>query len=166
MKNRIHLSVVLPLLLVSLSACTGSRAFREAREQEALEHWDLAVLQYSRAAELDPTNNRYRMSLARAKIKASQFHFEKGKLYRSSGRPELALVELQQAVLLDTTNQYAEIELRKAREDAARLAAERSGETPLEVIKRQARGRRAKPPLLEPASDRPISLNFPQPKPI
>ncbi|MEO8348573.1 MAG: secretin N-terminal domain-containing protein [Acidobacteriota bacterium] len=166
MKNRNRLIRAVPLLLIVLTACTGSRAFREARDHEALEHWDLAVLQYSRAAELDPTNNRYRMSFARAKIKASQFHFEKGKLYRSSGRPELALVELQQAVLLDTTNQYAEIELRKAREDAARLAAERSSETPLEGLKRRARGSRARPPLLEPASDRPISLNFPQPKPI
>jgi len=166
MRNRIRWSVALSLLLVSLSACTGSRAFREARDQEALEHWDLAVLQYSRAAELDPKNNRYRMLLARTKIKASQFHFEKGKLYRGSGRPELAVVELQQAVLLDTTNQYAEVELRKAREDAARLAAERGGETRIEALKRQFRGSRAKPPILEPASDRPISLNFPQPKPI
>jgi general secretion pathway protein D len=166
MKNRIRLTRALPLLLVLLTACTGSRAFREAREQEVLEHWDLAVLHYSRAAELDPTNNRYRMALARAKIKASQFHFEKGKLYRGSGRPELAVVELQQAVLLDTTNQYAEIELRKAREDAARLFAERGGETRMESLKRQARGSRAKPPILEPSSDRPISLNFPQPKPI
>ena len=166
MKNRIHLSVALVLTLVALSACTGSRAFREARDQEALEHWDLAVLQYSRAAELDPKNNRYRMLLARTKIKASQFHFEKGKLYRGSGRPELAVVELQQAVLLDTTNQYAEVELRKAREEAARIIAARAGETRLETMKRQARGARAKPPILEPASDRPISLNFPQPKPI
>ena len=78
MTKRIRLTRALPLLLVVLTACTGSRAFREARDQEALQHWDLAVLQYSRAAELDPKNNRYRMSLARAKIKASQFHFEKG----------------------------------------------------------------------------------------
>ena len=166
MTKRIRLARALPLLLVVLTACTGSRAFREARDQEALQHWDLAVLNYSRAAELDPKNNRYRMSLARAKIKASQFHFDKGKLYRSSGRPELAVVELQQAVLLDTTNQYAEIELRKAREDAANLIAERSSETRLETLKRQARGSRAKPPILEPASDKPISLNFPQPVPI
>ncbi len=166
MRKRNHLARALPLLLVVLTACTGSRAFREARDQEALQHWDLAVLQYSRAAELDPKNNRYRMSLARAKIKASQFHFEKGKMYRASGRPELAVVELQQAVLLDTTNQYAEIELRKAREDAANLIAERSSETRLETLKRQARGTRAKPPILEPASDRPISITFPQPVPI
>jgi general secretion pathway protein D len=166
MRKRTRLARALPLLLVFLTACTGSRAFREARDQEALQHWDLAVLHYSRAAEQDPKNNRYRMSLARAKIKASQFHFEKGKLYRGSGRPELAVVELQQAVLLDTTNQYAEIELRKAREDAANLIAERSSETRLETLKRQARGTRAKPPILEPASDRPISVTFPQAVPI
>ena len=86
-------------------------------------------------------------------------------MYRASGRPELAVVELQQAVLLDTTNQYAEIELRKAREDA-QLIAERSSESRLETLKRQARGSRAKPPILEPASDKPVSLNFPQPVPI
>jgi len=166
MKNRVHVVGALSLMLIVLAGCTGSRAFREAREEEALQHWDLAVLKYSRAAELDPENNRYRMVLARAKIKASQFHFEKGKLYRASGRPELAAIELAQAVLLDSTNQYAEVELRKAREDAARVIAERSGETRLESMKRQARGARAKPPILEPASDRPISLNFPQPKPI
>ncbi|HEY6065337.1 MAG TPA: secretin N-terminal domain-containing protein, partial [Thermoanaerobaculia bacterium] len=154
------------LTLLLFVGCTSSRAFRDAREEEALEHWDMAVLKYSRAVDLEPKNSSYRVSLARAKIKASQFHFEKGKMYRSSGRPELAVVELDQAVLLDPTNQYAEVELRKAREEAATVIAARSGETRIETLKRQVRGSRARPPLLEPASDRPISLNFPQPKPI
>ena len=154
------------LLLLTFLGCTGARAFREAREEETLQHWDLAVLKYSRALDLDPENSRYKVALQRARIKASQFHFDKGKIYRSSGRPELAAVELEQAVLLDPTNQYAEVELRRAREDATRLAAERAGETQLETFKRRARGSRARPPMLEPSSDRPISLNFPQPKPI
>ncbi len=166
MRKRIRLSAALSLTLILSIGCAGSRAFRDGREEEALEHWDLAVLKYSRAAELEPGNDRYRMSLARAKIKASQFHFEKGKLYRSSSRPELALIELEQAVLLDPTNQYAEVEMRKARDEAAKAIAERSGETRIEGLKRQLRGARAKPPILEPASDRPINLNFPQPKPI
>ncbi|HEY3169744.1 MAG TPA: secretin N-terminal domain-containing protein [Thermoanaerobaculia bacterium] len=166
MKHRLHLSTALSLTLIALVGCAGSRAFREARQEEAVEHWDIAVLKYSRAAELEPQNNSYRMALARAKIKASQFHFEKGKLYRSSGRPELAMVELDQAVLLDPTNQYAEVELRKAREEASKAMADRTGETRIETLKRQVRGLRAKPPILEPASDRPINLNFPQPKPV
>jgi general secretion pathway protein D len=166
MRKRVHKSAVLSLLLIAFTSCTGSRAFREAREEESLEHWDLAVINYSKAVKLDPKDNRYRLALSRAKIKASQFHFEKGKLYRSSARPELAVVELGQAVLLDPTNQYAEVELRKAREEAAKVVADRTGETRLEALKRQARGSRAKPPILEPASDHPINLNFPQPKPI
>ena len=43
MTNRNRLTRALPLLLIVFSACTGSRAFREAREEEALGHWDLAV---------------------------------------------------------------------------------------------------------------------------
>ncbi len=166
MRNRVHKHAVLPLLLIALTSCTGSRAFREARDEEALEHWDLAVINYSKAVKLDPKDNSYRLALARAKAKASQSHFEKGKLYRSSARPELAVVELEQAVLLDPTNQYAEVELRKAREEAGKIIADRAGETRIEGLKRQARGSRAKPPILEPASDHPINLNFPQPKPI
>ncbi len=158
-----------PLAFVALllaTACSGSRAFHDAREEEALGHWDLAVLKYARALDLDPKDTRYKISLARAKIKASQFHFEKGKLYRSAGQPELAAVELEQAVLLDQTNKYAETELRKAREEVAKAVAERSGETRIEAAKRKTRGLRAHAPLLEPTSDRPINLNFPQPKPI
>jgi general secretion pathway protein D len=158
----------LPWLVLVLAAagCVGSQAYREAREEETLAHWDVAVLKYGRAWDLDPGNTAYKMAFARAKVKASQAHFEKGKLYRNSGNADLAVVELEQAVVLDPTNKYAETELRKAREEAARLAAERSGETKLEAMKRRARGQRAKAPILEPTSDKPISLNFPQPKPI
>lgn len=152
--------------LAASLACAGSQAFREARDEEAVQHWDLAVMKYSKAADTDPGNRQYKIALARAKIKASQFHFEKGKLYRSSGRPELAVVELQQAVVLDPTNQYATTELRKARDEAAKLAAERTGDSRLESMKKKSRGSRARSPILEPASDRPINLNFPQPKPI
>jgi general secretion pathway protein D len=166
MRKRNLVSSAIAVALTLLVGCTSSRAFREARQEEAVEHWDLAVLKYSRAAELDPNNHTYKIALARARIKASQFHFEKGKLYRASGRPELAVVELNQSVLLDPTNQYAEVELRKAREEAAKIIAERNGETKIEGLKRQVRGSRPKPPILEPASDRPINLNFPQPKPI
>ena len=146
MTNRNRVTRVLPLLLIAFTACTGSRAFREAQEEETLEHWDLAVLKYSRAVQLDPKEKHYRVALARARLKASQSHFQKGKLYRSSARPELAVVELEQAILLDPTNQYAETELRKARDEAAKAIADRTGETRIETLKREARGSRARRP--------------------
>jgi general secretion pathway protein D len=153
-------------LTVGASFCAGSGAYREAREQETAQHWDVAVLKYARALDLDPGNSRYRIALQRARIKASQVHFEKGKIYRASGRPELAVVELEQAAALDSTNQYAETELKKAREEAQKLAAERAGPTKLEDMKKRVRGSRPRAPMLEPASDKPINLNFPQQRPI
>ena len=153
-------------LAVLMTGCAGSTAYQKAKDDEAVGHWDLAVQNYARALELNPTNAGYKAALARSKLKASQVHFEKGKLYRASGRPDLAIVELSQTVLLDPTNDFAETELRKAEEDLARLEAERMTDTRMETLKKKTKGARAALPMLEPASDRPINLNFPQPKPI
>ncbi len=154
------------LMCVVLTACAGSTAYQQAKDEEAVGHWDLAVMQYARAVENDPTNASYKLALERAKRKASQIHFEKGKMYRASGRPDLAVVEFAQTVLLDPTNDYAEAELRKSEAEVAKLEAERSAETRMQTLKRKTKGARAVTPMLEPSSDRPINLNFPQPKPI
>ncbi len=153
-------------LLLSAAGCSAYRSFQQAKDEEELQHWDAAYVKCQKALELDPKNPQYKLALVRIKLKASQAHFERGKLYRSSGNPDLAIVELEQAVLLDPTNDYAGVELRKAREDAAKAKAERTGDTKLEALKKKNRGARARLPMLEPASDKPISLNFPQPKPI
>ncbi len=154
------------LLAVAMTACAGSTAYQQARDEEAIGHWDLAVMQYAKAVETDPTNSTYSIALERAKRKASQIHFEKGKMYRASGRPDLAVVEFAQTVLLDPTNDYAELELRKAEDDVAKQEAERAADSRMETLKKKTRGARAVTPMLEPSSDRPINLNFPQPKPI
>jgi general secretion pathway protein D len=153
-------------LAVVVTGCAGSRAYQQAKDEEAVGHWDLAVMQYARALEQEPNNSGYKIALARAKLAASQFHFERGKLYRASGRPDLAVVEFEQTTLLDPTNDYAVVELRHAREDQAKLDADRRAESQMEKMKKKAKGQRAVTPMLEPASDRPINLNFPQQKPI
>ncbi len=154
------------VLAVLMTGCAGSTAYQQAKDAEAVGHWDRAVMNYAKALELNPENPGYKAALARARLKASQVHFEKGKMYRSSGRPDLAIVELSQTVLLDPTNDYAEVELRKAEHDWAKQLEERSAETRMEGLKKKTRGARAVTPMLEPSSDRPINLNFPQPKPI
>jgi general secretion pathway protein D len=159
-------TAALTVLVALTAACAGSGEFRSARDEEELGHWDLAVMKYAQAVELNPSSAGYRAALERAKIKASEFHFEKGKMYRASGRPELAAVELEQTVLLDPTNDYAQVELRKARDEMAKQEADRSADSHMEKIKKKARGARAVTPMLEPSSDRPINLNFPTPKPI
>lgn len=154
------------LMCVVLTACAGSTSYQQAKDEEAVGHWDLAVMKYAQAVEIDPQNATYRLALERAKMKASRIHFEKGKMYRASGRPDLAVVEFAQTVLLDPTNDYAELELRKSEAEAAKLEAERQADSRMETLKKKTKGLRAVTPMLEPASDRPINLNFPQPKPI
>jgi general secretion pathway protein D len=153
-------------LVVASVACAGTTSYQTAKDEEDVGHYDLAVVNYAKALELDPGNSSYKASLARARLRASQFHFERGKMYAASGRPELAVVELTQASLLDPTNDYAAMELRKAREAKAKQDAEKNADSNMEKIKKKTKGARAVAVILEPASDKPINLNFPQAKPI
>lgn len=152
--------------LVAAVGCAGTTSYQKAKEEENLGHYDLAVMNYARALELEPGNSGYKATLARARLRASQFHFEKGKMYAASGRPDMAVVELEQATLLDPTNDYAATELRKAREAKAKADSEKNAETNMERIKKKTKGQRAVSVILEPSSDKPINLNFPQQKPI
>jgi general secretion pathway protein D len=162
-------SIALPLLavalLAALSGCAGHRHYRQGEIAAQLGHWDEAVLSLMEAVSKEPGNLRYQSALMRARVKASQAHFEKGKEYRDAGVYERALVELQQAVQLDPTNQYAETELAAVR---LRIEARRSGHTPetLAAMKARSSGTRPQPPVLDPRSDEPISLDFPEPTPI
>ncbi len=153
------------VVCLAFAGCSGYRASRQAEIATQSGDWDNAVLYWSQAIEQDPTNISYKGALLRAKVRASQQHFEKAKQFHQAGVLERALVEYQQAVQLDPSNQYAQVELRKVRDE---IDAARQG-TDLETIdemKRRAQGIRPQPPLLNPRSNEPISLEFPEPVPI
>ncbi len=153
------------VVCLALAGCSGYHTSRQAEIASQSGDWDNAVLYWSRAVDQDPTNIAYKGALLRAKVRASQEHFEKAKQFHEAGVLERALVEFQQAVQLDPSNQYAQVELKKVRDE---LDAARKG-TDLETIeemKRKAQGIRPQPPLLNPRSNTPISLEFPEPVPI
>jgi general secretion pathway protein D len=127
--------------------------------------WDEAVLQYMEAVEQDPDNLTYRAALMRTKIRASQEHFEKGKRFRDAGVKERALVEFQQAVQLDPTNQYAQVELEGLLQEITDEQRAAAGET-IDELKERTRGARPQPPVLNPRSNEPIDLDFPEPTSI
>jgi general secretion pathway protein D len=160
---RDHALKILLLLIVlgAIAGCSSSySAYRRAEIATETGNWDEAVLQYIKALEHDPGNITYRAALLRAKTKASQVHFERGKQYRAAGAVDRALVELQQAVELDPTNQYARSELEHAR-DAYNAARQNKDLASIEEMKKKTRGTRPQPPQLNPRSDAPISLDFP-----
>ena len=82
--------------------------------------------------------------------------------FKQSGELLRAQTELELAVQLDPTHQYAEVELAKVRKDLAVLLQE-GGAAKLAAMKKAAAEMKVKPPMLNPASDEPMSLSFPNP---
>jgi general secretion pathway protein D len=164
LRARFRGALLLPLLVATLASagCSGYRNLREAQVAETTGDWDRAVLHYLELIERDPGNLRYKSGLLRAKMQASHAHFEQAKKLRDAGLLGQSMVELQKAVQLDPTNQYARAELDKVRDELEAAAAGRSTET-LEDVKDRTRGMRAQPPTLNPRSAEPIDLEFPEP---
>src|ERR1035437_1104030 len=154
------------LLLLALTGCSAHRVFRTAEEEERAQHWDLAVLAYQKAAEMDPGNLRYKISLTRARNKAALGHYHRGVLYRTSGNLDLALIELEQSIAIDQTIGTAQQEVKKVKADIEVRQREIEGGTPVEKAKAKTRGMRANAPLLNPSSTKPIDLIFPTDTPI
>lgn len=161
-KPNLWKAILLIALCVLLSACSGYRHYREAQVAEQVGDWDEAVLQYMELTQKEPANLKYRSALLRAKIQASHHHFEQAKKFREAGLLRQAMIELQKSVQLDPTNQYAAAELVKVR---AELAAEDEGASAgtIEEMKGRTRGSTGQPPVLNPRSDEPIDLDFPEP---
>ncbi|MGA7991695.1 MAG: secretin N-terminal domain-containing protein, partial [Thermoanaerobaculia bacterium] len=148
-------------IAIAVSGCVSTRAMRDAEHEEAREHWDLAVLAWEKAYALEPTNTNVRIALFRAKTKAAQLHYERGRIHRTSGQLDLALAELEQSVALDPTSDAAQQEMRRTRADMEARARENAGGTPVEKAKARARGARGAPPMLNPSSTKPIDVTFP-----
>ena len=158
------------LLVVALAAGLAgcSTATQTANEGEnAFEHqnWDAAVYHYLQALAEDPNNVEYKMQLAFARQKAAQKHFQNGMALRQLGKLLAARNELQMAVQLDPSNQYAAQVLEDVMADMEVLSTP-DGARHLEELKEQARQAKVRPPVLDPRSKVPITLNFPKPKPV
>ncbi|TFG39587.1 MAG: type II secretion system protein GspD, partial [Candidatus Aminicenantes bacterium] len=110
-------------------------------------------------------NMEYKLNLTFARQKASARHFQRGTMLRELGRLKAASDELQMAVQLDPTNQFADQMLGRVQEEIEILGRP-DGARELEEIKKAAREAKVKPPILNPKSKDRITLNFPKPKPV
>ncbi len=146
------------LLLMVFASCSGYRSFREAQHAEVAGDWDAAVLRYMELVTADPSDLRYRAGLLRAKTQAAHAHFEQGRKLQEAGRNRDAMLEMQRAVQLDPTNQYAFTELEKIR---TRIESSDRGPKSISQLKAESRGAEPMPPVLSPRSDEPITFDFP-----
>jgi len=168
LKNRSRffaIIVTVVMLMVAGGCSTAKQTADEGEDAFKHQNWDAAVYHYLQALAEDPDNVEYRMQLAFARQKAAQKHFDNGMMLRKLGRLLAARNELQMAVQLDPSNQYAEQVLGDVIEDMEILSTP-DGARRLEQMKDEARQAKVKPPVLDPTSGEPITLNFPRPKPV
>jgi general secretion pathway protein D len=153
------------LAVVAGGCSSATRTAGEGDEAFKQENWDAAVYHYLQALAEDPGNVEYKLNLTFARQKASAEHFRRGTMLRELGRLTAARDELQMAVQLDPTNQFAEQLLGQVVDEIVILSRP-EGAKELEELKRQAREAKVKPPVLDPKSKDRITLNFPKPKPV
>jgi general secretion pathway protein D len=177
--NRLKTIFAVTLISLTLTSCASYHAFQAAQKAEVSKDWDAAVTQYEKALEIDADNRQYQVAYDRARREASRAHFEKGKvLFAEAAKAkspndqfrlaQMAATELLLTVKLDTTNQFAAVELSKAYQLMQDLQRAANESTSIEEIKRRASANmtKAQPPELNPASNEPISLNFSRDTPI
>ncbi len=151
------------VLLLGLTGCTTHQMYREAQKAELEDDWDRVVVLYLELLDRQPDNISYRTGLLRAKIRASQDHFERAKKLHEAGALERAMLEYQQAVQLDQTNQYAQVQLERVRAELSERREDGSAPLTLQELKERTTGTRPQPPILNPRSREPINLEFPNP---
>jgi general secretion pathway protein D len=150
-------------VLLCTSACATTSALRDGQRAERNDDYDQAVVEYTKAVRANPDDAEARSALNRARVRASQEHFFRGRRLAASDRYEEALVELQLASQLNPGNADIDALLQDTRQKLrTRISVTRGGQTELESL--VERSRELPPPGLDlPAGTKlPDSLVFSQ----
>ncbi len=143
-------------LAALLAGCATSSAFRAGEGAERRQDYDKAVLEYSKALKESPNNLDYRVSLERARLRASQEHTTAGRRLVARGLYKEALDELKLAFDLNPTSSTLprEIEATEAQRRAGTAAPS------VEDLKDRARERSLPGLALGPGAQEPLGLSF------
>jgi general secretion pathway protein D len=135
-------SRILPLALAAVvaAACATSSALKNGQRAERTDDYDRAVIEYTKALKEKPDDPEARAALDRARLRASQEHFFKGRRLAAAERYEEALPELQLAAELNPSNADVEAALRDTRQKLrTKIAVSRAGKTQLEALVERTR---------------------------
>jgi len=130
------------------------------RDAEIRQDYDRAVAEYTKAAHLRPNNTGARTSLERARLRAAQDHYQRGRRLAAVGKFDEALVEYQLAAEMNPASGEIDDALRSTRNQLrAKIAVAREGKTELQTLIERARD--LPPPGLDlPNVRMPESLRF------
>jgi len=161
MAQRTRRTLPLVILTLALSACATTSGLRSGERAELAQDYDLAVVEYTRALEQDPSNRAAQQGLDRSKLRAAQDHYTRGRRFYVASRLDQALVELEVAAELNpadtTVGDLLNTVRAQLRTQTPRAGA---GKTDLETLVERSQNFRA-PGLELPADARlPTSLTF------
>jgi general secretion pathway protein D len=138
------------------AGCAVSTATRHGRDAEQQQDYDRAVVEYTKALRLKPGDVSVRTALERAKLRASEGHFQRGRRLSATGKYDEALVEYELAAELNPTSGTIDEELRSTRNQLrAKIAVAREGKTELQALVERTRDM---PP---PGLDLPANVKMP-----
>jgi general secretion pathway protein D len=146
---------------VAMGSCAAAGALRHGQDAEQAQDYDLAVVEYTKALRLKPSNTTARLALDRAKLRASTDHYNTGRRLSATGKYEEALVEYQLAAELNPTSSEVDEALKATRNLLrSKVAIAREGKTQLETLMERARNLPAPGQELPPDIKMPSSLVF------
>src|SRR3954468_2104991 len=154
--RRLGGAAALLALCIGVAGCASSAALHRGAEAERRQDYDFAVVEYTKALKAHPEDSDLRLALDRAKLRASQDHFAKGRRFAATGKFDQALVEFEVASELNPSNGDVDEELRTTRNKLrAKVAVAREGKTELQSIIERARD------LPPPGLDLPQGVKMP-----
>lgn len=137
-------------------ACATNSALKNARNAEAQQDYDLAIVEYTKLLKQHPNDRNVLAALRQAKLRSSQDHFARGRRLSSVGKLEEALVEYQIAGELNPTASDIQEATQAVRTQLrAKIAVAEDGKTRLETLVQQS----LSSPL--PGSDLPTDVTLP-----
>ncbi len=135
-----------------MAGCAAATSMRHGRDAEVRQDYDRAVAEYQKALKLKPGDVAARTALERARLRAAEDHFQRGRRLAAVGRFEEALVEYQLAADMNPASGDIDDALRSTRNQLrARVTVAREGKTELQTLIERARD--LPPPGLDLPSD-------------
>ena len=105
-----------------LTGCAAGTTLGSGERAERAQDYDLAVVEYTKAVRANPDDRTARLALDRARIRAAQDHYFRGRRLAAEERHEDALVEFQLAAELNPVSGDIHEALRDARRKAPHQA--------------------------------------------
>ncbi len=116
-------------------ACATSSAYHAGQRAETAQDYDRAVVDYTKAVRARPDDRTAQLALDRARVRASQEHYYRGRRLQGTDRFEEALAEFQLAAELNPSAADVDGALRETRKKLrTRLAVSREGRTELQAL--------------------------------